>query len=158
MASHARDVLTDLLTALRVDLGTYDLSTVSSTPKVVIADGVDMALTPPFLALAAPAVEPRYDEANLTEYWVRGTIAWYGCVPFTAETTESRAFAGLDFADEVITAIQTAHRTSSFTTLYLLPVLLPVLDDVFGEGPGVPSGCAVVQGRILYEQMLERGI
>lgn len=155
--SHAALVLTDLLTALRADLGTYDLSTVGGTPRVVIADGPEPPVGPPWLALAAPSIEVSYDGASLGEYWVKASLLFYGCVAFTAETTENRAFAALDFADEVITAIQNAHRTSSFTALYALPVLTVTLDDVFGEGPGIPPGCGAIQGRILYETVLSRG-
>ena len=158
MASHARLVLTDLLTALRTDLGDYDLSTVNGTPKVVVADGPEPPVGPPWVALAAPAVEPHYDGGSLDEYRVTGVLQWYACAAFTAETPESRAYAALDLASEVVARVHTAHRTSSFATLYALPKLLVVLDDVFGEGPGVPPGAGMAQGRILYEAVLSRGI
>lgn len=158
MASHARLVLTDLLTALRADLGDLDLSTVSGTPKVVIADGPTPPAGPPWLALAAPVVEVSYNGAPLTEYHVVGDIDWYLTVAFTADTTESRAFAALDAADEVITAIQNAHHNVALTTLYALTVLTVTVTDVFGEGPGIPDGGgAVVQGRIRYETDISRG-
>ncbi len=156
MASHARLVLTDILIALRADLGDYDLSTVSSTPRVVIADGGHPPVGPPYVLISAPAVESTYD-APLTEYHVIGTMEWFAFAAATAETTESRAFAALDLADEIMTAIQNAHHTSSFTALYALTVLRVWTTDVFSDGPDVPAGMAYVKGVIRYETDLSRG-
>lgn len=156
MASHARLVLTDLLTALRTDLGDYDLSTVSSTPRVVIADGGAPPVGPPYVLISAPAVESSYS-APLTEYHVTGTCEWWAYVAATTESTEGRAFAALDFADEIVTAVENAHANVAFTTLYALTVLLCSWDQVFSDGPDIPPGMAIVHGTIRYETDLQRG-
>jgi hypothetical protein len=158
MAAHAHSVLSDLLTALRADLGDYDLSTTSSTPRVVIADGGRPPVSPPYLLLSAPTVSTTYQPAALGEYWVRGRIEWFGYVAATAETTEARAFAALDFADEIITAIQDAHASSSYTTLHSLVELLVSVTDVFADGPDLAPAEALVHGEITYAVPLTRGV
>lgn len=158
MASHARNVLTDLLTALRADLGDYDLSTTSSTPRVVIADGGAPPVSPPYLLLSAPTPSAVYQQAPMGEYTVRGRIEWWGYVAAAADATETRAYAALDFADEVATAIQDAHASTSYTTLHDLTELLVTVLDVFADGPDLAPGMAVVHGEITYGTILTRGL
>jgi hypothetical protein len=158
MAAHAHSVLSDLLTALRADLGDYDLSTTSSTPRVVIADGGPPPCSPPYLLLAAPSVRKVYQPAPLGEYEVQGRLEWWGYIAATAGTTETRAFAALDFADEVSTAIEDAHASSSYTTLHALTELLVSVLDVFCDGPDLAAGQAIVHGEITYRTVLTRGV
>ncbi len=150
MASHASLILADLLTALRADLGVYDLSTVSSTPRVVIADGGHPPVSPPYVLISAPSREPSYS-GPLTEYHVVYSCEWWGFAGAAAETTESRAMAALDLASEVVAAVQAAHASPSFTTLYTLTVLLMGWDNVFSDGPDIPPGLAMVHGTIRIE-------
>lgn len=155
--SHARSVLTELLTVLRTDLGTYDLSTTSSTPRVVIADGGPPRCTPPYVLVAAPVLRSSYD-ADLSEYMVRGEIEWWGYVAPTASDPESRTFAALDLASEIVAAIETAHASPSRTTLHPLVTLLPELVEVFGDGPEVPPGMGIAHGILTYSAVRATGV
>lgn len=156
MASHARLLLEELLAALRADLGSYDLSTYSGTPRVVIADGGRPPLTPPYLLISAPAPRSSYD-ANLGEYLIAGRCEWWGYVAAPAETTEARAFAALDFASEVMARVQDAHADPANTTLYTTMQLLIGVLDVFADGPDLAASEAVVHGEITYQAVLTRG-
>jgi hypothetical protein len=156
MASHARLFLTDVLTALRTDLGDNDLSTVSGTPRVVIADSGAPPIGPPYVLLSAPSLEKTYD-APLTEYHVIGTLHWWAYVAMTADTTEDRAYKALDFGDEICTAIENAHHNAAFATLYTTTVVICSWDEVFSDGPDIPPGMAIVHGTIRYETDLSRG-
>lgn len=158
MAAHARAVLADLLTALRTDLGDYDLSTTNSTPRVVIADGGVPPIGPPYLLISAPKCQiTSQPGAPLTEYHVVGSLEWWAYVAATTESTEARALAALDFADEIVTAIQNAHHSSSFATLYALTILEADWDEVFADEPDIAPGMAIVHGAIRYETDLQRG-
>jgi hypothetical protein len=155
--SHARAVLAELLTVLRADLGTYDLSTVTGTPRVVIADGGPPQCAPPYVLIAAPVLRSTYD-ANLAEYLVRGEIEWWGYVAPTTSDTEARTYAALDLASEVVSAIETAHADPARTTLHTLTTLLPDLVEVFGDGPEVPPGCGIVHGILTYTAVRTVGV
>lgn len=158
MACHARLTMTELLAALRQDLGDNNLSTVDGTHRVELVDGGEPPISAPYLALSAPAVQSTYD-ASLGEYHVIGTLDWWGYVASPAESTEARAFVGLDFASEIVAAIENAHRDSSGSpTLYQLTQLLITVDDVFSDGPDLPPGWAIVHGTIRYETDVQRGI
>lgn len=157
MPSHARQVLTELLAVLRTDLGDNDLSTVNSTPKVVIADGGHPPVSAPYILLSSPSVVSRYD-APLTEYHVVGDLEWFAYVGAPDVTTEGRAFAALDFADEIVTAIENAHFVpATYPTLFGLTVLIASWDQVFADEPDLPFGLSLVHGTIHYETDLPRG-
>lgn len=161
MASHARLVLVDLLTALRAAHTHYDLTTVSGTHKVIIDDGQPPPIAPPWVVLAAPQVKVEHNaETPLTQYRVVGKVQWWAYVAATTESTEARAFAALDLAFDVVKAIQTAHKTPSFTTLFTLSLLEPAIEEteVVGDASvgGVPYGAA--RGMLLYEALTDGGI
>lgn len=156
MASHARLVLEDLLTALRTDLGGNDLTTVDGTPCVVIADGGFPPVGPPYVLISAPSVESTYT-AELTAYHVIGTCDWWAYTAAGTDSTEARAFAGLDFAAEIVAAVENAHADPAFTTLFGLTILLCSWDEVFSDEPDIAPGMALVHGTIRYETDLQRG-
>jgi len=155
--SHARDLLTELLAVLRADLGTLDLSTVASTPRVVIADGGPPPCSPPYLLITAPSLRVTYARAPMGEYGVEGRLEWWLMVPSALDTVESRAFAALDGASEVIAAIQSGHADSTRTTLYTTQQLLPSLLDVFGDAPDMAPGLGIAHGELVYTAILTRG-
>lgn len=157
MASKARLVLIDLLTALRTAHFHYDLTTDSSTVRVVIADGGHPPVRPPYVLLTAPRMKSAYEGAPLTEYHRTWEMEWWAFAPCTVDTTENRAYGGLDIADDVVTAIENAHHNPSFTALYELTTLLVSYDDVFADGLDEPVGSAQVHGTIEFSTTLTRG-
>lgn len=156
MASLATNVLTELLTVLRADLGTYDLSTVAGTHRVMIADGGRQNVTAPVLLLTAPTWRSTYD-ADLGEYQVEGRLEWWGFVAAATDDVSARAFAGLDFASEVATAVENAHFDNTKPNIFGLVGLLVSVLDVFAEGPEVPAGESCIHGEIVYRAVVTRG-
>ena len=158
MASHARSVLGDLLTALRASHAHFDLSTSSSTPRVVIGEAMAPPVTAPMVYLSAPRVVSEYGQAHISAYDVTGTITWIGFVASDSLDAAERVLDALDLADDVATAIEDAHHNSSYTTLYGLHRLLVTVDDAIGEGQDMPDGYGIVLGTITYRVLLSRGV
>ena len=47
-------------------------------------------------------------------------------------------------------AIENAHKSDTYTTLYTLTELLPHLDDIWGDELQLPGGASLATGRITY--------
>lgn len=148
----------ELLTALRVSGTHYDLSTSGSTPRVLIGEAVAPAVSAPMVYLSAPRITSEYGEAQIGAYDVTGTISWVGFIASDSLDPAERALDALDLADDVVTAIEDAHQTSSNTYLYGLHRLLVTVDDVFGEAQDLPDGYGVVLGQITYRVLMSRGV
>lgn len=158
MSAHAHDVLTACLAVLRADLGSLDLSSVSSTHRVIIADTGLRTPTPPMLMLSAPSVRTVPDGGGaMGEYLVQGRIEWWLVVPSATATPEGRVYAALDGASEVIAALELGHQGGN-ATLGALLRLVPSLLDAVGAGGDVPAGCGLAYGEILYEHILATGV
>ncbi len=155
-ACHAELVLADLFTALRADLGDNDLSTASSTVRVVLADGGPPDCGPPFITLSAPSRVPSHD-APLTEYHVVYECRWEAYVASTLDTPESRAFAVLRLASEACAAVQAGHANPALTALFTMTTVLMGWDDVFADEPSIPGFIPFCQGTIRMETDLARG-
>jgi hypothetical protein len=148
MAARFRDILTDLYTALRAAHAVYNLSTVNSTPRVRWADGAMDPETTPLVLLGGLAARTSYSQAAMGQYDNKYRMEWWGFVSAPDLSPEARVLAALDLADDVINALQVAHRTSSYTTLYQMTELIVSLEDVFGDGDDVPPGFGVAWGVI----------
>ncbi len=158
MASAARLVLTEVLAAVRVDLGVADLSTVDGTPRAVIADGGHPPANPPYLLLSAPNEAYSYDNgAPLTEYHVNGELEWWVFWASDTDDIEARAFDGVDLATAVVDAVHAAHANPTFPTLYALTVLLCSWDAVIADEPEIPNFMPCIHGTIRYETDRVRG-
>lgn len=145
--SHAREVLSELLTLFRGELG---------AKKVVVADGGLPSGEPPFLLITAPNVGITHEQAALTHYHVTGTLEWWAFAA-AAGTAEDRANAGIDLASNLVELVQDAHNDTDWPTLQQLTILLPSWDDVIADGPGMAPGVCIVHGTIRYETDLRRG-
>jgi|GEM_PF-5433840 len=159
MAAHACAVLDDLLSALRANHAGYDLRTTLSTPRVVVGDGGSPPVGPPYVIIAPPRPKSLIDRgAPLTEYHVSGEFEWGAFAGAAAETTESRARAALDIANDLATALQNAHHSAVYSTLYALTILEVEVLDILSDGPDLPAGLGIAYGIIRYETHRSRGI
>jgi hypothetical protein len=150
VASRTSLVIADLLTALRANHTTVDLRTTSSTPRVLCPA---MAMLPPsaapLLVISAPSVRPSYDGA-IGKYRNVAEHEWTLWIASTADDPATRAGIALVAAHDVIGAIETAHASSSYTTLHGLVELLVTLEDVIGEDIDDAPGFAIATGRISW--------
>lgn len=161
MAAFLGGLLADMLTALRTDLGAYDLSTVSGTHRVMLAeDGFPVTLAPPFVAIGSPEpVRVDYsDGAPLTQYRVAAEIPIFCFAPATADTPSSRMLAALDLASEVVTALQDMHANPAYIYGFDLVVLTAEVQAVYGGQQDQPGGPGVAELLIRVETRRERGI
>ncbi len=160
MSSHARDVITDLFTVLRADLGDYDLSTANGLDRVVLGTIADIDAPPsvPWLYLGVPQnIDDIYGEAPLREYDESAVIPYIGFCQSDSLTPAERALDGLDFAEEIRAAIMTGHQTAARTTLYSLLALTVSTDDVMSDAVDLPTTHVVVAGRIRYRRVTVGG-
>jgi hypothetical protein len=155
------DMMTDLFTALRTNLGTFDLSDVGGTSRVAYADaGLErLPTTPPWLLFTAPTPKSTYGQAAMGDYQLDGRLEWFGYAYTTALDVQTRVNAALQLAHEVITAVENAHASSSFATLKgRFPVLLMEVADVFADGPELGGNPPYVHGFLTYQAFPHRGI
>lgn len=165
MASFVRDLTADLLTALRIDHsgvgGVYDLSTVGGTPRVDNIDSSLPSIEAPYVELAFGRCVPSYGpEATLDGYRNTYTYEWWGYAHVIDEepTANERLFAAADLANDVVSAIENAHRNVAFTALYECTEVLVTLDDLFGDGNDIPSAVGVAHGTITIVAERLRGV
>lgn len=153
MSALANDVLDDLLTALRIDHsdvgGTYDLTTTSNTPRVIVSDSGQPSVRPPLVILSGAALVSDYD-SNLTEHGNEWRVRFAAWAAAATDSPEARIRAGQEIAADVVQSIQRAHRTTSFTTLKTLTTLKVSHDAPSGGGENTEPQWAVVEGEIRY--------
>ena len=164
MGAAFRDLLSDLYEVLRVDhsaaveySGTYDLSDVSGTPRVVWGEGFPKHVVPAVL-LSGLQLRTAYSGANIGEYEERGRIEWWGICASPDLTPENRALAAVDLANDVISSIQTARQDQSYPALFGLTECLVTLEDVFGDAQDMAPGYAVAWGYIDFMTSTGRGV
>jgi hypothetical protein len=160
MASHARSLMTELLTALRQTHTHTDLATVSGTARVVVDQAEPPVITGPWLALSTPRVLPENSAITpLTQYEVEGTIDWKVFVASDRESPEERGLDALDAASDVLAAVQVAHAApGTYPTLGACHLFLCSQIEVFGDASvgAIPYGMAM--GSFRYRALVERGI
>lgn len=160
MASHARLLMTDVLTALRAAHTHVNLSTVSGTKRVVIDQGEPPVISGPWVALGAPEV--RQEEGSvtpLTMLEVEGTFEWAAFVASDLESPEERALDALDAAHDIIKALRTAHATpGTYGTLGACHHLSfsPVRISGDASVGDIPYGVAL--GTVTYRGYTDGGI
>lgn len=159
MSSFTRQLRDELIGALRVDLGTYDLSDYSGTHRVDVAQGGQLPVSPPYLLIATRRIRSTY-EADMGEYLVRGEFLLWGFTESLALDTSEREGAALDFAGEVISRIEQVHDTAGlgYPLIYSCTECLCVLDDVFAAEPEVPPGVAQFAATVAWAAVRTRGI
>lgn len=158
---HALSLMADLFSALRTNLGTYDLSDSGGTHRVSYADAglASLPTLPPWILLSAPVTRATFDQAALGTYQVTGQLEWWAWAPSTATDVATRIGAAVQLAHEMIVAIENAYASPSFATLYgSTPQLLCEVLDVFGDGPELGGGVPFTHGRITYQTFPTRGI
>lgn len=161
MGAKARDIIGAILTALRVDHsalgGTYDLRTSLGQARVVWDDGALFPPVVPFVTLGGLELRTNYEDgASLGEYGVRGRMTWFGFVQGDL-TPDDRAFAALDLANDVISAIQRAHADPNNELGQLVRCLVS-LEDVFGDGSDQLQGYGVAWGMIEFTRTSVLGV
>lgn len=160
MASHARSLMTDLLTALRQNHTHVNLSTVSDTKRVVVDQAEPPVITGPWMVLATPKVMPDHSAVTpLTQYEVRGQIDWKIFVASDRESPEERGLDALDAAYDVLAAVQTAHATpGTYTTLGACFSFMCSEIEVFGDASVGDVSYGMAMGSFTYVALVERGI
>lgn len=161
MASHARLLLEELLTALRQEHEHFDLSTVDGTHRVVVDEAEAPVLSGPWVTLSAP--HPTVDHSAytpLTEYQIRGTLEFWAFAPSEEESPEARAFAALDLAHDVVKALQVAHtQVETYPNLGACSLLLPVGPvEVYGDASVAGIAYGLAKGTIAYEVLVDGGL
>lgn len=125
MATQTAQLLEDLLLALRASHAHVDLSTAGGTPRVIVDEGAEPPVGPPWVALGLPDdIECEPGEVGLTSWWVSGSFKWVGYVAGTADTPYNRALRAMELASDVITALNNAWRSNGvggYTIIHKLP-------------------------------------
>lgn len=152
------NIRADLYTALRANHTNFNLSTVSGTHKVLSGDGGLPGFDPPYVLISGGSAVPSYEGAHLGGYLNTYRWEWFAYAPATGDTADDRIDAAEGLADDVITAIQTAHATNTYTALYICTRVLPTLQDIFGDGIGLPAGAGMAVGFIDVTITREVGI
>lgn len=153
MSANFRNLYAELLDALRQDHtavgGTYDLSTVSGTHRVVWGETSIRHIPPATVLLGGIQGRSTYDAAAMGQYAVRYTVEWTGLVSTATQTPEDRALSAIDLANDVITATNRAHKPSSgYTYLPDVTEFLVSLDAIYGDGDDIPATFGVAMGTI----------
>lgn len=160
MASHARQLLQDVLRALRQDHEHYDLSTEEGTDRVVIDEGEPPVITGPWVSISAAEVLPGQGAITpLTQYEVTGEISWYAFTASDLESTEQRAFEAMDLGNDVVSALQAAHADpTNYPVLGACHEILWGKVLVSGDASvgDVPYG--VAYSTFSYKALVQRGI
>lgn len=161
MASTLRNVVADLLVALRKNHTHYDLRTTSDTERVVVGEYDSPPISGvPFLALRIEKVTSNHeDHAHLGQYDSKGEIGFIGWVPTESSSPSERALDAADLASDVIRAVQVAHAdTVTYTTVGQLVVLVGEVLGIYGDGANLPDGWGVVEGVVRYETIVSGGV
>ena len=160
MASHARGLMEELLTALRQTHTHVDLATVDGTARVVVDQSEPPVLTGPWMVLGTPKVLPDHSAVTpLTQYEVRGQIDWKIFVASDRESPEERGLDALDAASDVLGAVQAAHATpGTYPAMGACFTFLCTEIEVFGDASvgDIPYGMAMAS--FLYVALVERGV
>lgn len=160
MASFARQVMQDVLTALRQTHEHVDLATVDGTQRVVIDAGEPPVLSAPWVVLSPPEIPIGHSAVTpLTQYEEEGTFEWWGFVASDLEDTTERALDALDLANDVVKALQTAHtQPATYTALGVCLELIfgPIKISGAASIDGIPYG--VAYGSVTYKAIVGGGI
>lgn len=159
--SHAATIVAEILLAWRASHANYDLSTVSSTPKVVLDEDLPPMVSVPWVSLGSPSpIEIEGDAITpLTQYKVRGTLIWAGFVAGLTDSTEARAGAALKLARDLVLALQTAQTVpGTYPTLAACLEIRQKIEGVRGDSSGDGVSFGMVVGEIVYESIIAGGV
>lgn len=161
MASHAAQLVAELLAAWRASHTHHNLSTVSSTVRVVVDEELSPYVSVPWVSVGMPEpieIEP-LALTPLTQYQVTGTIAWVGFVAGLADTPEARATAASNLAYDLTLAVQTAQTNSAtYPTLAACVSINQRIERIVGDASSDSVSYGMVVGQLVYTAIVAGGV
>lgn len=161
MASHASQLVAELLAAFRANHTHHNLATVNSTVRVVADEELPPYVSVPWVSVGFPEpieIEP-LAITPLTQYQITGTIVWVGFVAGLADTTESRGGRAADLAYDLTLAVQTAQTNSAtYPVLAACTSITQRIVRVSGDASNEAISYGFVQGELVYTAIVAGGV